>query len=86
MNVKCRSGFVTVLEEAVKKIDDKIPEELRVSWATVKMAIEGLPEESMLLLLRLITRDLLAKKQCLVVMDGDDLRVVKNIQTFLIKD
>jgi hypothetical protein len=76
----------TELTEAVREIDGKIPKELGPYWSTIKTAIDELPDEVLIELLGSVTKQLTATKQCLIIEDGENLRIVKDIQTFLIKD
>ena len=71
----------TGLNAAVKIIDEKISEELESYWVTIKTAINELPDEVLIELLGSISKQLSATKQCLIIEDGDDLRIVKDIQT-----
>ena len=77
-----RTGLIA----AVKMIDGKIPEGLEPYWATIKKAIDELPNEVLMELLLSISKQLNKEGQCLIIEQGDDLRIIKDIQTFLFKD
>jgi hypothetical protein len=74
------------LMAAVAMIDKNISKELEPYWATVRTFLDELPDHVLIELLQSISKQLVADKQCLIIQEGEDLRVVKDIQTFLFKD
>ena len=74
------------LTKAVRALDEKISEELKPYWRTVKLFLEELPDEMLVPFLGSIAKELGAKGQCLLVREGNDVGVVKKFQAIRIPD
>lgn len=65
---------------AVRYIDEHIPTHMRGAWATVKIALQKVPDEKLGVLFNDIIDQLTTKGQCFLVKKEDDIGVVKNFQ------
>ena len=65
---------------AVRYMDEHIPIHMQGAWATVKIALQKVPDEKLIRLFNGILHQLTIKKQCFLVREEDDIGVVKNFK------
>jgi hypothetical protein len=68
------------LVDAVRYVDEHIPDHMKMAWATVKTALQKVPEERLSALFSDISHQLVTKKQCFLVREDDNIGIVKNFQ------